>query len=489
MPLKRDYQQTPLKKLKANTPTGYAFEKPFGEDLEELYINQNKSQPELCRYFGVTRRILQGWIKSFGLKKDPFKRIENSSASIRDKTPDQYKESARKAKETKLKKYCDENFNNRKQSRETCLEKFGVDNPNRQHLTSVVIDLISDKDKLEAFIKQHGILNATELANKIGMSEPQVARYIVKYGLKCLFDYSKSSIEKEIKHWASLFYRIETNVKIPNTNLEIDIFIPELNIGIEVNGNYWHSELKRDRLYHKKKSEEAAKNGIFIYHIFEYEWTAKCEQIKAQLKNLLGKNDTKIYARKCDVRVINNVEKQRFLDENHLQGNDSSSVKLGLFYEDELVSVMTFCKPRFNKKYEWELSRFCSDWGCNVVGGASKLFSYFIKHYAPKSVISYSNNAHTRGELYEKLGFKLIGESNPDYVWFKNGKIVPRYQAQKHRLLKQGYQGDSESEIMHGLGYYRIYDCGNKVWVYEKKMLTRPLGFDTTYLREGEMPR
>lgn len=99
--LKRDYQQNPLKKLKANTPTGYAFEKPFKEDLELLYIQQNKSQPELCAYFGVTRRILQGWIKSFGLRKDPSKRIENSSASMQSKTVSQYKESIRKAKETK----------------------------------------------------------------------------------------------------------------------------------------------------------------------------------------------------------------------------------------------------------------------------------------------------------------------------------------------------------------------------------------------------
>lgn len=102
------------------------------------------------------------------------------------------------------------------------------------------------------------------------------------------------------------------------------------------------------------------------------------------------------------------------------------------------------------------------------MGGASKLFAYFVKLYSPSSIISYSNNAHTRGGLYEKLGFKLNGVSNPDYIWLKSGKIVPRYQAQKHRLLEQGCQGGSEADIMHGLGFYRIYDCGNKVWVYEK---------------------
>ena len=45
--------------------------------------------------------------------------------------------------------------------------------------------------------------------------------------------------------------------------------------------------------------------------------------------------------------------------------------------------------------------------------------------------------------------------------------LLHRYQCQKHKLLEQGYTGNSELEIMHNLGYMRIFDCGNKVWVYE----------------------
>lgn len=449
---------------------------PPASDIEYLYLVCNMSVKDLMSLLNIGERKVYYLLKEYGLKKETVNRRKNLEAVLEEKYGVSNPKSA--SKETLRLRFVKDFLTSNLIQFETP-SKTASDYGMNFYLPEVHIGLClhktTDNENLQKISRQaeeNGIrlihlwdyeFNQDNLVQKKLelLLKPKEIIYARKTAVK-------RSIEKEIKHWASLFYRIETNVKIPNTNLEIDIFIPELNIGIEVNGNYWHSELKRDRLYHKKKSEEAAKNGIFIYHIFEYEWTAKCEQIKAQLKNLLGKNDTKIYARKCDVRLINNVAKQRFLDENHLQGNDSSSVKLGLFYEDELVSVMTFCKPRFNKKYEWELSRFCSDWGCNVVGGASKLFNYFIKHYEPKSVISYSNNAHTRGELYEKLGFKLISESNPDYVWFKNGKIVPRYQAQKHRLLKQGLQGNSESEIMHELGYYRIYDCGNKVWVYEK---------------------
>ena len=126
---------------------------------------------------------------------------------------------------------------------------------------------------------------------------------------------------------------------------------------------------------------------------------------------------------------------------------------------------MTFCKPRFNKKYDWELSRFCCKANCNVIGGASRLFKYFMDTYKPNSVISYSNIAHTRGNLYKMLGFTLHEITPPNYVWCNGHETLSRYQCQKHKLLEQGYKGNSETEIMHNRGYYRIYDCGNKVWI------------------------
>ena len=249
---------------------------------------------------------------------------------------------------------------------------------------------------------------------------------------------------------------------------EIDLYDEERMIGIEFNGNYWHGEKNKKRLFHQQKSLLAESKGIFLYHIFEYEWVEKKDKILNQLNNLLGNNINKIYARKCIIKEVDNKEKKLFLEENHLQGDDNSSVKLGLYYNNELVSLMTFVKPRFNKKYEWELSRFCSKAGCNVIGGASKLFKYFINNYNPQSIISYSNIAHTKGKIYEILGFTFDSISEPNYVWSNSHKYLTRYQCQKYKLLEQGYEGNSESDIMHNLGYYRIYDCGNKVWKWNR---------------------
>ena len=459
--LKRDYIFNPLKRIKINTPTGYTFERPYKEDLEYLYNTVNLSIKDLQLYFGLTRRIIQTILKEYGIKKDKANKINHKKYSEEEKN-----HMIQKMRQTKLERYGDENYNNRRKTKQTCLEKYGCENVNQRHISKDTLNIIHDKNLLEKYIKENKILNSTELSIKLNMSEPQIARYILKYNMKYLFDYTKSIIEKDIKNIISQKIDYIGNYIMPDTRKEIDIYIPKLNIGIEFNGNYWHNEYNKNKKYHQEKSLLAEEKGIFIYHIFEYEWFYKKDKIINQLNNLLGINTNKIYARKCIIKEVDNKEKLQFLESNHLQGNDSSSVKLGLYYENKLVSLMTFVKPRFNKKYEWELSRFCSKANTNVIGGASKLFKYFVDNYNPQSIISYSNIAHTKGKLYETLGFTFDSISDPNYVWCNHGNILTRYDCQKHKLLKQGYEGNSETEIMHNNGYYRIFDCGNKVWVW-----------------------
>jgi hypothetical protein len=126
---------------------------------------------------------------------------------------------------------------------------------------------------------------------------------------------------------------------------------------------------------------------------------------------------------------------------------------------------MTFGEPRFDKTCDYELLRFCNKKNVSAVGGASKLFKHFIKEYEPKSVLSYSHIDKGRGSLYEKLGFKFERITDPGYVWCKGNDVLSRYQCQKHKLLAQGFKGNSEKEIMEVRGYFRVFDCGNKVWI------------------------
>jgi hypothetical protein len=130
-------------------------------------------------------------------------------------------------------------------------------------------------------------------------------------------------------------------------------------------------------------------NGYKLIHIFEHEWVNRQEIIKAKLKSLFGVEQESIYARKCIIKEISNKEKNEFLNKYHIQGEDKSTVKLGLFFSDELVAVMTFGKPRFNKNYEYELIRYATS--KHVICGASKLLKYFERVYKPKSIITYAD--------------------------------------------------------------------------------------------------
>lgn len=256
---------------------------------------------------------------------------------------------------------------------------------------------------------------------------------------------------------------------------EIDIYSEEHKIGIEFNGLYFHSELagKKNELYHLNKTDKAEQNGIHLIHIFEDEWLNKQDIIKSRLCNLFGKNDTKIFARKCTIKEISNTPASlQFLEDNHLQGKDNSSIRLGLFFNEELISAMTFRKPSVSMGHRKtdgiiELSRFCNKKYTNVVGSASKLLSYFLKNYSYDEIISYADRRWTPAgkNLYNSIGFNLMHSSSPNYWYMKNhSSRIPRFNFTKHKIIKNFELADpslSEFQNMVNLGYDRIWDCGN----------------------------
>lgn len=216
------------------------------------------------------------------------------------------------------------------------------------------------------------------------------------------------------------------------------------------------------------KTELCEKEGYQLIHIFEHEWDFNQELIKEKIKAILGVNQEKVYARKCTVKKISVKEKNEFLNKYHIQGEDKSKIKLGLFYNDELIAVMTFGKPRFNQQYNWELIRYATS--KHVIGGAGKLLSFFRKQFTG-SIITYADRRFSQGNMYEKLGFKLERISEPNYWWVKNNEILSRYQTQKHNLkdiLKDKFDPTkSEDENMINNGYYQIFDCGNLVYALD----------------------
>jgi len=257
---------------------------------------------------------------------------------------------------------------------------------------------------------------------------------------------------------------------------EIDILIPDFNIGIEFNGLYWHCEKYVDKDYHLNKTNVCESKGIHLIHIFEDEWVNNKDIVKSRLKNLFKLTENKVYGRKCILKEVNTKDKTKFLNDNHIQGTIGSKVNLGLYYNDDLVSIMTFGKGRVvmnGVKNEWELLRFCNKINHSVIGGASKLFKHFIKNYKPNQLISYADRRWSQGNLYNQLGFNMTHNSTPNYFYVVNNEREHRFKYRKNLLVEGGFdKKKTEREIMYGRGIYRIYDCGNLVYIYNNKEIS-----------------
>ena len=283
----------------------------------------------------------------------------------------------------------------------------------------------------------------------------------------------QSKEEQELEKYIKEIYHgvVESNVRKLIPKGEIDIYFPDLKIGIEYNGLYWHSEKNgKYNDYHINKTNECKKQGIRLIQIFSDEWLNKKDIVKKKLKSILCKEkEEKIYARKCVVKEITSREKNVFLNTHHIQGEDRSSIKLGLYYNDILTAVMTFSNPRISLGQKqsqngvYELSRFASSQ--YVVGGSAKLIKHFTKHYSPNKIYSYSDNRWTdpNNNMYLKLGFKKVSSSSPGYFYTKDFlSRIHRYNFNKGALKKLGANmSKTEKEIMGELGYSRIWDCGS----------------------------
>lgn len=346
--------------------------------------------------------------------------------------------------------------------RNRMMELYGRPAPNMQHLSLEAVDALSSRTKLKKYIEDFNLKSTMQLYQRLGCSESLANTRLHQYDLWDEFDHYTSSYEFELGDiFSGLGIMYEKTRSVLPGRYEIDFFMEEHRLGIEFNGDYYHSEALKEEKYHQKKSLLGEEEGVFIYHIFEYEWLDpnKKSKILSQLMNLLQLNSTSIGARNCEVREIESSQKNQFLNSYHLQGEENSTIRLGLFYKDELVSVMTFGRPRFNqdKVYEWELYRFATKSGTNISGGASKLFRYFVKKYNPKSVLSYSDFSKTRGRIYPELGFEFVKLTTPGYVWNNMmGKVRSRYAT----------QGVGEKQEMESQGFIRIFNSGNKVWAW-----------------------
>jgi len=185
---------------------------------------------------------------------------------------------------------------------------------------------------------------------------------------------------------------------VPNNSFDI-----WLNSFCDVN-HIEQSECRKHRfLSFSEYSEFQYKENIFT--VFEDWWIRHPEIIKSKISALYSKSKT-IFARKCFVKKITKPEADIFLNENHIYGTSTSKVRIGLFFENELVAAMTFAAMRkFHTGNSAEILRYCSKNYTTITGGLSKLLKFYMQLYAPQSIMTYTDWDWGRGDAFGKLGF------------------------------------------------------------------------------------
>lgn len=412
--------------------------------------------------------------------------------------PLQSKESMDKLKSTNMERYGTEyTLSNpivRKKGQETSLEKYGTEWP-QQSPEVIAKAAETRKDNFYDSLINEGRIEGV----KPLFTREEYVGYMHIYKFQC--EYCNHVFEDDLSHGhipqcpvcypkakgskeeSEVFKFVKDNYEGPIDRgfrkalkslpgFELDIYLPDLKLAIEYDGLFWHNTEKIPYSdYHLNKTKACEEEGIRLLHIFSDEWHKKRtrEIIKSIILSALGKDAVKVGARKCEVREVSNEEGRQFLENNHLQGVTPSKIKIGLYFNNELVSLLCFNSSRYDKNYDWEITRYCNKLGYNISGGFSKMLKYFRDHYKG-SIITYSDRSKFTGSIYRNNGFTELKPTNPNYYYTKDfNSRESRLNFQKYKLIKKfpEYKDLSESEIMEKLGYHKFYDCGN--WKFELK--------------------
>lgn len=453
------------------------------ELLNKYYIEEDHNYYETLQHFKLTDWTFNRLLDEYNIKKDKSKTALKGLATKYKKAGSKtlyHKHVTDKRTSTLIEKYStlDNFYKIRKEKTELSnIKKYGFKYKCTKDLienhSETYLNVWHSKDKSIEYLSLLGQKpTIEELALSLNCSVNSVYLWIEKYNLGSFIKIAKSSYEQELIYFIeSLGLNIIRNSrKVIDDNKELDIYIPEKKLAIEFNGNYFHSSKKLPSNYHYKKSFACESKGIRLIHIYQYQWLnpTKKEILKSIIRNAVGRNTVKIYARKCELKELKKKDVEEFSIANSLHGHRNASVYLGLFYNGELVELMSFGKAFFSRdnSIDYECIRSITKINTTVVGGMNKLFKYFITNYNPNKLLYYVDyNTHI-GNSMGKLGFKLHSYSKHGIINIANCKEVQD---------RFGYVFNRKPELNKEIKEYvaqgkilTIYDAGVKKYIWTK---------------------
>ena len=453
------------------------------EEFTNYYNSHNLNDTRA--QFKVSYTVLNKLLVFFNIqKKDKSQTMRDAILLLSDE-----KKALRlqRRKQTKLEKYGNPFFYNVEKRKRTCLEKYGVENVSENKEVAKKIKAAKNsRSKEEENIRMEKFRQTNII--KYGAAYPSQSKICMdkirntcqeKYGVQYPCMRKEARIKGSNSHTNQAFDALLTENNLPHElefpidrksyDFRVDKTLIEIDPSITHNSN-WTPFREHEGLptnYHQEKSKLATENGYNCIHVWDWDnWDKIIQLIQPK---------ERIYARKCEIKEPTIEEAKQFINQNHLQNYIKDQIRIGLYYNNELVSIMAFGKPRYNKKYNYELLRYC--YTKQVVGGAEKLFHYFIKNYNPDSIISYCDLSKFTGKVYEKLGFRKGKKANPSIHWFNvdtKKHITNNLLNQRgfDQLLGKEYgcygKGTSNTELMLDHGFVQVYDCGQQSYYWNK---------------------
>ena len=315
----------------------------------------------------------------------------------------------------------------------------------KQNRPDIRYDLLEDREYLYNRLKD---ISVNQLCKETNISRITM-RHILKNHCINLNYFRSSQLELEICDILNQHnIKYDKNDRTKLDGMEIDLYLPEYNIGIECNGLYWHNETKLKNTYHRDKSRLAESKGILLLHFWEHEIInlIKLDIIEGMILYHTNNIKNKIHARKCSIST-DKLKIIDFINNNHILSNlDKSKQYYGLEFNGEIVSAISI--SNYNET-SLELDRYCCKNNSIVNGGFNKLLTHAIlKNSDKKRIYSYSNDRYSNGEVYIKNGFTLDRKTPPNY-FYQNGIVV-----------KSRYS----SELNYDDKWAKVFDCGSSLF-------------------------
>lgn len=492
------------------------------ETLAKKYnLKRTKEQIARLKVQNMQTTMQEKYGITNAMEKKEFRQAISNTYS--NQTKEEKQEKVKRIKQTKLEKYGDENYHNIEQAKQTMQEKYGVQ-IGYQTEKSV-------QNRIKSSMEKYGVDNPFKSSEVHKLARQRMKeKYGVEYGYKSKIIRNKinesikekygvdnimhsSKYQRKVKQTMFDKYKVTSGFLTPNaikshkqgtiskinkkcaeelkqiTNKQIKLekpifkYIYDIQLGenilIDINPTISHNvyisypyllKVVKDNIpvskeYHLDRLKIAIENGYDLISVFDWDDWNKIKYLLQDKKPL--------YARKLEVKEVDKKECNEFLNNYHLQNTcNGQEIRLGLYKDNELIEIMTFGKPRYNKNYEWELLRLCTKPEYKVVGGSEKLFKHFIELVNPQSVISYCDNSKFSGEVYTRLGFTQKGKPSPSLHWSKGSEHITDNLLRQRgfdQLFNTNYgKGTSNEELMIEHGWLPIYDCGQMTFIWKK---------------------